>query len=377
VCSVYNMVLTTYEKVVELLYAARGEQAAPPEPPAAALQPPVKQRRLTDRSLAQLAARVKQEHSEVHYSASQVAYPVQPASGSEEEIFTEDEGEEEEEEFLQDDMVEDLEDHVYTSSTAPSRWAPAASSTGPVSVRKVLQAMPKVRAHTPSLHEAHRKAAQEAQEAGVAAKMLAKKADQLRRVLHSTQKAQVQVARQSTVRLVARSALGYQATSLDEHRRLQRVALGPVQPDNSPPHQDQHQDRAMLRPVPLDLPPPPPMPPQHWDRQHQEAEGEEAVAPENDVYDAGDESWLEASKCIMSLLRYGKHRTKKLLQPPSGWTSVTDLAVASQLFESEVLAIVAGALNRAGLPRYVVEEHGDPSIMFIRPVFFEPAKFRK
>jgi hypothetical protein len=129
---------------------------------------------------------------------------------------------------------------------------------------------------------------------------------------------------------------------------------------------------------------------------HEEKEGEEDKAGDGDgdgdgeddgplggvfdpddpsmVYDGHDTHWVEKSKEMAGLLRYGKHRGRCLSLQQSGWSSQDDLASCMQIPSWVVMSIAVGSMDYKGNPRFITRS--EDSIVYIRPYFYQGSRAR-
>ena len=91
-------------------------------------------------------------------------------------------------------------------------------------------------------------------------------------------------------------------------------------------------------------------------------------------YNPNDFHWVEKSKEMAGLLRYGKHRGRCLSVQHSGWSTQADLAGAMQVPPWAVLAIADGSLDYKKKPRFIVRT--EDGVRFIRPFFYQGSKVR-
>ena len=92
------------------------------------------------------------------------------------------------------------------------------------------------------------------------------------------------------------------------------------------------------------------------------------------VYDGRNSDWVEASKSMAGLLRYGKHRGRVLQTQHSGWVAISDLANAMDVPEWVISSIVVGSLGYKSQPRFVARD--EDGILYVRPAHFENQKTR-
>ena len=91
-------------------------------------------------------------------------------------------------------------------------------------------------------------------------------------------------------------------------------------------------------------------------------------------YDPRDKHWVEKSKEMSGLLRYGKHRGRFLTIQHSGWSSQSDLAEVMGVPAWVVPAIVEGSRDFKGKPRFAART--EDGILYVRPFHFQGSKAR-